>query len=73
MCDMKKSFASWVAALAVHVESHPLCHLLRSLARNSEALLSCLYSLDIKNSEDDVRTSFPILFGFYLSKSGERW
>ncbi|GAD28520.1 hypothetical protein PLEI_0160 [Photobacterium leiognathi lrivu.4.1] len=47
--------------------------ILKSLTGNSEALLSCLNSLDIKNSEDDVRTSFPILFGFYLSKSGERW
>lgn len=47
--------------------------IVKSLTGNSEALLSCLYSLDIKNSEDDVRTSFPILFGFYLSRSGERW
>ncbi len=33
MCDPK----SWVAALAVRVESQPLRDLLRSLARNSEA------------------------------------
>ncbi len=31
MCDLKKCFASWVAALAVRVESHPLRHLLASL------------------------------------------
>ncbi len=37
MCDPKKRFASWVAALAVRVESRLLRHLLRSLARNSEA------------------------------------
>ncbi len=27
MCDLKKCFASWVATLAVRVESHPLRHL----------------------------------------------
>ncbi len=39
MCDLKKCFASWVAALAVRVESHPLRHLFESLARNSGAFL----------------------------------
>ncbi|PSV19799.1 hypothetical protein C0W44_14745 [Photobacterium leiognathi subsp. mandapamensis] len=37
MCDPKKCFASWIAALAVRVEPQPFRHLLRSLARNSGA------------------------------------
>ncbi len=38
MCDPKKYFASWVAALAMRVESQLFRHLLRSLARNSGAI-----------------------------------
>ncbi len=37
MCDPKKCFASWIAALAVRVEPQSFRHLLRSLARNSGA------------------------------------
>ncbi|WP_318494147.1 hypothetical protein, partial [Photobacterium leiognathi] len=39
MCDPKKRFASWFAALAVRVESYPLRHLFKSPARNSGAFL----------------------------------
>ncbi len=41
MCDLKKCFASWVAALVVRVESHPLRHLFESPAKNSEAFGIC--------------------------------
>ncbi len=39
MWDPKKCFASWVAALAVRVESYPLRYFFESPARNSEAFL----------------------------------
>ncbi|WP_318415096.1 hypothetical protein, partial [Photobacterium leiognathi] len=39
MCDLKKCVASWVAALAVRVESYPLRHFFESPARNSGAFL----------------------------------
>ncbi len=39
MCNLKICFESWVTALAVRVESHPLRHLFKSLARNSGAFL----------------------------------
>ncbi len=39
MCDLKKYVASWVAALAVRVESYPLRHFFESPARNSRAFL----------------------------------
>ncbi len=41
MCDPKKCFASWVAALVVRVESHPLRYFFESSAKNSEAFCIC--------------------------------